>query len=94
MRRKCAVEPTRPLSFARLAIANQVRTLVPAKGTFGLECLPKTIYRVLVQKADVSAVWHHFRRLVIHSSQRLKAGVSGASRYQNNERGVRYLPAA
>lgn len=52
--------------------AQKVRggSLVPAKGPFRLECLPQTVNRVLVQQADVSAIWHDLRGLVVHACQR------------------------
>lgn len=55
------------------------RTLVPAKWSFRLECLPQTVDRVLVQQADVSAVWHDLRGLVVHARQR---GVRGLHDYE------------
>lgn len=44
---------------------------VPAKGALGFQSLPQTVYRVLVQEADVPAVWHNFGRLVVHTRKGL-----------------------
>ena len=44
IRRKCAVEPVRTGSVSGTFLrAGPERTLVPAKWSFGFECLPKTV---------------------------------------------------
>lgn len=72
MRRKCAVEPRDEFIRGNENRFDSELTLVPAKGTLGFQSLPQTVYRVLVQEADVSAVWHNFGRLVIHTREGLK----------------------
>ena len=78
MRRKWAVDPGSRVFIVIHGSGhdNRRHTLVPAKRPFSLECLPQTVYWVLVEQPNVSAVRHDFCRLVVHSRQRLASGQS------------------